>query len=334
MVADGETTEEDEPVPASPRTQTPQRRASSKTSDAALGDQSGDIKSPAVQPSISRKKPICVLNPHTRKMMIFTPRAKRSSQLGPYPLPIDYLSGPIATQSSPIRSGHELFSMAGPWRADNALATINMSSDLMDINDPFWSHVRTLRPASDSSSIPDDEEEDAAEKNLNIHDFVTFGDGDDSDALEQNDDNADEGNTDGAETPSRRPSVAASAISDSNPTNTTFSNLLNHFTQRPNSVGAFRLNQTNQKLILNGEATQDSLAFSNPYFHGTLRGIKHGSLNGAATPLTPERRHKRAFAKSPAETATTKRKASGTASDQSRAHKKQRSITDVSRMQI
>lgn len=265
--------------------------------------------------------------------MIFTPRMKRTSQMIPFQIPLDYFSQTMTTQSSPIRNG-PVFARGGSWQADDSLASINVPANFMELNDPFWSHALKLGPGSDSSSFPDEEdEEDALEKDLNIHDFVTFDGGDFDDDVEPNDDAAEDGNTDGAETPSRRPS-AASLNSDSNHTNSTFSTLLNHFTQRPNSVGAFRLNQTNQKLILNGEATQDSLAFSNPYFHGTLRGIKHGSLNGAATPLTPERRHKRTMAKSPAETAASKRKASGMNSDHSHAHKKQRSITDVSRMQI
>lgn len=252
--------------------------------------------------------------------MIFTPRSRRTSQLFPNHLLDDMdFSQTTNTQSSPLTSEQQLFRMGG-WRADGSFASINAPLGFLDVNDPFWSTSLQIGPASESSSFQDDEEEDPLEKDIDIHQFVTFEGEDDED-----DDNAEEGNTDGADTPSRRPSVAASSASESNNTKTTFSTLLEHFNKCPDSVGAFRLNQTNQKLLSTGVATKESLAFSSPFFDGTLRGIKHGSLEGAATPLTPERRHKKA---------SSKRKASGTASDHSHAHKKQRSITDVSGMQI
>lgn len=331
MIADGETTDE-EPEPARMRfiKQTPSRRASAASSDMEPGqdvDTPGDKKSLAAQPTARpRKRPICILNPNTRKMMVFTPgRKTRQIYLSPSQLPADCWSIPIPDQSSPLKPGHE--TPVGQWPPDNLFQSFANALDLP------WSHIPMGGPASESSSIPEDEEEDPAERNLDINDFIMFEDGD-SDNEGQAEDDADDGNTDGPDTPSRRPSVAASAANDGTPTS--FQTMINHFDQRPNSVGAFRMNQTQQKLILNGEATQESLAFANPLFNGTLRGIKHGSLNGAATPLTPERRHKKANGKSPAEAASLKkRKASGMAADHSaHAHKKQRSISDVSRMQI
>lgn len=260
-------------------------------------------------------------------MMIFTPQKKRRFDLSPSQLPSDYFSLPATTESSPIKAGDAPFIMNNLWPADDPMGPLIMPH-LTGMSDPFLSLPLGISgPASESSSFPDDEEEDAEEKNLDINDFIML-DGDSEDEA-QDDDNADDATSDLAEPSSLGPPAAPNATNL-----TSFNSLLNHLTKRPNTVGAFRLNQTNQKLILNGEASQESLAFSNPYFHGTLRGIKEGSLGGASTPLTPERRRKKAPAKSPAETAAMKRKASGTDGENSRAHKKHRSISDVSRMQL
>lgn len=256
-------------------------------------------------------------------MMIFTPGRTRPVTLSPSRFPTDFLSMEMPSQSSPLKASHDM----RQWPVGNLFQSF---SNVLQLP---WPQSSMRGPASESSSIPDDEEEDPEEKNLDINDFIRFEEGD-SDHLEQADDDADEGNPGNPDTPSRRPAEATSAAGDGTPTS--FQTMINHFDQRPNSVGAFRLNQTQQKLILNGEATQESLAFANPLFNGALRGIKHGSLNGAATPLTPERRHKKASAKSPAEAvALKKRKASGMVADHSsHAHKKHRSISDVSSMQI
>lgn len=110
---------------------------------------------------------------------------------------------------------------------------------------------------------------------------------------------------------------------------TTAYQLFKHF-ETTNSVGSFRINQENQKLIANGVATQESLGFSNPLLNGTLRGIKQGSLQGAATPLTPERHHKQAAIKSPLEMNKMKRKAPE--EDNAETRKRQRSTSDVMTM--
>lgn len=259
------------------------------------------------------KKPISVVNPHTRKMMIFTRRIKRISQPSPAQLPdgFGFLSQapnagfsltPQISQTSGI-----------PWPADSPLAfAILPPFSQINIHDPAFTLPLLLGPASESSSLPAEEEASSGKE----FEFVDLGHC-----------ASDENNTDGVDTPSRRPSDAVSSASDNNPTSSMFNNnLFEHFDKCPDAVGAFRKNQTNQKLLSTGVATQESLAFNNPLYEGALRGIKNGSLEGAATPLTPERRHKKAFAKSRAETTTTKRKASGTASDNTDAHKKQRSF--------
>ncbi|EFX00514.1 hypothetical protein CMQ_7516 [Grosmannia clavigera kw1407] len=104
------------------------------------------------------------------------------------------------------------------------------------------------------------------------------------------------------------------------------------------AVGAFRRNQIDQQLIYSNKATAESLAFSGPYIMGTLRGIKNGSLEAVATPITPPRRRKRhsislrhdEYIRSPLGAAVQKRKASGPPAEGSAAdHKRQRSISEV-----
>jgi len=66
--------------------------------------------------------------------------------------------------------------------------------------------------------------------------------------------------------------------------------LLNHLTQT--NVRAFHRNQKDRQLILGGNMTRDALEFSgNSFNEGTLRGIKHGRLEAANTPITPLRRN-------------------------------------------
>jgi hypothetical protein len=66
--------------------------------------------------------------------------------------------------------------------------------------------------------------------------------------------------------------------------------LLNHLTQT--NVRAFHRNQKDRQLILGGNMTRDALEFSGSSFNeGTLRGIKHGRLEAANTPITPLRRN-------------------------------------------
>lgn len=299
-------------------------------SEKPLGAEPGaDSKVDVAKPVTGRlpirtgKKPICVLNPNTRKMMIFTPQKKR--QLDPHKL--DYFSMMGLAQSSPSNS---------PWPADfwqtGTSVDLFTAAPLMLGNDASWSPSLALQGSpSEDSSYMGDGEDDPDEKSLDIDAFIDFNG--DSEAEAQGGQTADEDNASGVETPSRRPSIAPSA--DGIFVGQSSSLDLDRWTNtKPGSVGAFRLNQTNLKLLANGEASEDSLAFKMPYTNGTLRGIKQGALGGAATPLTPERRHKKKSVQSPLETAGLKRKASGTSTEQSLAHKRQRSISDVRKMHV
>ncbi|KAL1899519.1 hypothetical protein Sste5346_002918 [Sporothrix stenoceras] len=117
--------------------------------------------------------------------------------------------------------------------------------------------------------------------------------------------------------------------------------LLAHFDKNSNAVGAFRLNQINQQLIYSSKATADSLAFSNSYGMGPLRGIRTGSFEAVTTPITPPRRPKQRASmsgfgtdfnvQSSQESPAQKRKASSSLTNETTAaaHKRQRSINDI-----
>lgn len=293
----------------------------------------GTSRSSRLNTGPKKKKPILVLNPVTRKMMIITPQRKKRFDvvLDPEQFQTDYFSLPT-NQTSPI-IGNPGALMMGAMSSTNFFAGGTMDFQTVGpaeaffpaASDPFVEFMGD--ESEDSFLVEADDEDDGEEKNLNIEDFLDFGDAE-SEGEGQVADN-DDGITD--KTLSRRASTALSATSDSN---TDVHPLLSHFANNADAVGAFRRNQVNQQLILNGQATQESLAFSNPLYHGTLRGIKHGSLGGAATPLTPERRHKKALAKGPSDGFNQKRKASAMVGDNGYAHKRPRSISDVKAMQL
>lgn len=126
--------------------------------------------------------------------------------------------------------------------------------------------------------------------------------------------------------PSTTPMRPVTASSDFEP----LSHLGSH------NVAAFRRDQHNRQLILSNQATQDSLALAQPYNTMCIKGIRSDRFDSVGVPLTPARRHKKTpsdFTRSPLDAvSTTKRKMSA---DQSGpAHKRYRSISDVSNMNL
>ncbi len=259
----------------------------------------------------SDKKPIAVLNPLTRKMMIFTPHRRRQLDLSPEQFNFAW---PMEDQASPLLSNS----------ANMMLSAMFSSNTFGDFVNP-----QTMGPAEaffpfaaqgngvdgNSSSIEGDE--DDAEKNLDISDFITWDEGGASSGEED-----ENGNWQPSSTP-LRPTTASSEVE-----------ILSHLNSE--TVGAFRRNQINQQLILSNQATQDSLAFSGPYNFTALKGLKSDRFDTAGIPLTPVRRHKKHMAdmaRSPLENASAKRKASGDVS-KAGSHKKQRSISDVNLLRI
>lgn len=286
------------------------------------------------------QKPIAVVNPITRKMIIFTPKKDGENRFDLSPESLrTFFSVPSAdtAQSSPILS-HSGSLMMGAMFSSNTFGDFMHSQPFGPVEAffPTMSSDAFVGDDSDFSGIYDEEDaEDEEEKRLKLEDFITFQEhSDDEEAATPDDLGIDweEGtNPDLPSTPgTRRPSTAMSANSDNilevHP-------LLAHFDNNSDAVGAFRRNQVNQQLILSDRATSESLAFSGPYSLGTLRGIKHGSLETVTTPITPARRQKRTsmngfndFNRSPLANVSQKRKASGMHDGN---HKKQRSISDV-----
>jgi hypothetical protein len=280
----------------------------------------------------SDKKPIAVLNPISRKMMIFTPQRLRRLDLSPESFNLDYFTNPDL-QSSPILSNSASLMMS-------AMFSSNTFGDFMNTQavgpaEAFFSLTSDAVTADESEGTGEGEDED--EKNLKLEDFITFHHSEtEEDGDDQGDDSWDlDAIADLASTPVRpRTSASDASLMDVHP-------LLNHFDNNSDAVGAFRRNQINQQLILSDKASQESLAFSGPYYHGTLRGIKSGSMGAVTTPITPVRRQKRNSMNgsnpftdivSPVDSPSQKRKASSTLAQN--FHKRHRSISDMEVLQI
>ena len=245
-------------------------------------------------------------------MIIFTPDQSRRLDLSPeqfnIPWPDDMdLNSPIMGNPA-----HMMFS---------AMLSANTFGDFVNGQamgpaeaffpfDGFDGEV--IRDGSSTASNLDDE--DDAEHGLDLSDFVKFDD-------ESSDDEEDRDNWEPSTTPIR-PSTANSDH-----------DVLGHLNSE--TVGAFRRNQINQQLILSNQATQDSLAFSGPYNYTALKGLRTDRFDTAGVPLTPVRRHKKHLseqARSPLDSVSAKRKASGEAAVS--GHKRHRSISDVNLLKL
>ncbi|CAN8101903.1 unnamed protein product [Discula destructiva] len=309
-LSDGETTEEDEPV-LIPKDSPMRRSLSRGSSDAEAAPDSPLRRRPAPP-----RKRVCVLNPITGKLIILTPQPKK--RLGPAPgmsagqfqpdlLSLQTLSfvpgDPIGTGTGPLDTLNEM-----PW-----MTPVGYFPPV-DLNPPLTPALFPNMGSEGSSTRTDEDEdeEDEGERDLDVDLFLAF-DSDDSDAEGGNGNDAEDGevSNDG-----RTGNTDKTSGHGGNKASTAFGTLA-HLGGM--NVGAFRRNQTTQQLIARGEATPDSLAFSNSLFHGTLRGIRDGALPAAATSLTPERRRKPQPTKSPLEVASLKRRASALTGG---AHKK------------
>ncbi|KAK8044404.1 Amidase [Apiospora rasikravindrae] len=221
------------------------------------------------------------------------------------------------SQSSPLLSNSGNL-MMGAMFSSNTFGDF-MNSQPVGPMEAFFPHTNdnTAVEDEDEESSDDELDEDEEESKLNVDDFVDLGDG----SSDEEDVNAiDE--TEDIFSP-QRPTT----------TNNDVTSLLSHFENNSNIVGAFRRDQANSQLIRNGKATRESLAFSSPYFEGTLRGIKDGRLTDTNIPISPLRKHKKksSVSESPLSSTAQKRKAS---SEQHLGHKRQRSIPDVELLHI
>ncbi|RDA94076.1 hypothetical protein CP533_5298 [Ophiocordyceps camponoti-saundersi (nom. inval.)] len=308
---DGDTTEDDVPEPLVRRKSRRPSNPSSESSDDS--DAVTPIKGQRGKPRVGRfsldrldKKPIVVMNPQTRKMMIFTPHRRRPLDLSPEQFNLSW----------PMEEPRRLFN--NPANILSAMFSSNTFGDFVnsqatgatDTSFPLLSDANT---ACDSSMETSDEDE--GEKKLDIDDFITWG---------ENVISGDEADAAGTWEPSSTPARRTTSSSDMD--------MLSHL--NPDTVGAFRRNQIDQQLILSNQATQDSLAFSGPYNYTALRGIKSDRFDTAGLPLTPVRRQKKHMAeagRSPLDSLSAKRKASG---DAGAGHKRHRSISEVKMLRI
>ncbi|KAK5658193.1 hypothetical protein OQA88_2166 [Cercophora sp. LCS_1] len=325
---DGDTTEEDVPEPPARRKQMRRYPTVEVSSDSETEKPTpyrrGKPRIGRFNLDRSEKKPIAVLNPATRKMMIFTPQRLSRLDLSPESFNVDYSQ---LMQPDPIFS---------PITNPGLLGMLSSSTFGDVLNTQPFGPTEAFFPVSDDTHFgdgSDDSEfgmvEDEGEAHLKLDDFLVLNS--DSEDEEENVDL--EWNGEPASSPSR-PRTAASGTTAAS-TDSMFGPLdplLVHLTNNSNVVGAFRRNQITQQLINSDKASQDSLAFSNPYHHGTLRGIKSGSLESVTTPITPVRRHKkssglRAVGADLQGSPQQKRKASTNLNDS--LHKKQRSISDM-----
>lgn len=312
-LADGDTTEEDIPEPPIRRKT---RRPSNSMSDSSDSDTESAVKSQRGQPRVGRfkldrsdKKPIAVLNPLTRKMMIFTPHRRRQLDLSPEQFNFPW---PMEEQSSPILSNSANMMLSAMFSSNTFGDFVNAQT--MGPAEAFFPFPSEAHTADESSAPSIQNDEDEAEKKLDINDFIAWDEGADS--------SGDEGNNENWEAPTPLRPTTASGERD----------LLSHLNS--DTVGAFRRNQINQQLILSNQATQDSLAFSGPYNYTALKGLKSDRFDTAGVPLTPARRHKKQLSdlgRSPLESVSAKRKASG---DVSNGHKRHRSISDVNYLRL
>ncbi|KAJ4156038.1 hypothetical protein LMH87_001252 [Akanthomyces muscarius] len=306
---DGDTTEDDTPEP-------PVRRKTRRPSVAIsemTDSESEPVKNQRGQPRLGRfkldrsdKKPIAVLNPLTRKMMIFTPHRRHQLDLSPeqfnFPWPMEDPNTPLMSNSANM--------MLSAMFSSNTFGDF-VNPQTMGPAEAFFPFPTEAAAEGSSSSIEGDD--DDAEKNLDISDFITWDEGGSSGEEDEN------GNWQPSSTP-LRPTTASSEIE-----------VLSHLNSE--TVGAFRRNQINQQLILSNQATQDSLAFSGPYNYTAIKGLKSDRFDTAGIPLTPIRRHKKHMSdRSPLENASAKRKASG--DHATNGHKRHRSISDVNMLRI
>lgn len=312
--ADGDTTEDEDNTPEPP-VRKRSRRPSMAKSEVTDSEDESPVKTERGQPRIGRfnldrseKKPIAVLNPLTRKMMIFTPHRRRQLDLSPEQF--NFSTWNLEETASPLLSNSANMMLSAMFSTNTFGDFVNAQT--MGPAEAFFPFTSDgILPEGSSSPRSMEEEDDDAEKNLDISDFITWDDDGPSDDEES------------VWPPSSTPVRPTTASSDLD--------VLGHLNSE--TVGAFRRNQINQQLILSNQATQDSLAFSGPYNYTAIKGLKSDRFDTAGIPLTPVRRQRKHMqdARSPLENVSAKRKAS---TDANNRHKKQRSISDVNLLRI
>jgi len=331
---DGDTTEEDVPEP--PVRRKLMRRvshidpSSDSETDKPTPLRHGKPRLGRFNLDKSHRKPIAVVNPATRKMMIFTPERLSRLDLSPESFQIDF-----AAQGLP---GCSPFLSNPGYVMMGAMLSSNTFGDLMNTQpfgpaEAFFPLESDPPPGEDSDDsmfrIPGEDDE---EDKLKLEDFITFNQ--DSSDEEEEELGLEYGDITIGSSPIR-PQTAASGMSvatDSSVVEVVEHPLMAHFGNNSESVGAFRRNQIDQQLIYSDKASSESLAFGTPYHYGTLRGIKTGSMETVTTPITPARRHKKSNTVSMQGfdvTGSPQQKRKASSNFTGNVHKKQRSISEL-----
>lgn len=338
--ADGETTEEDEPQPL-PRQKQMQRFSHTEPSPDSDMEKATPVR--RGRPRVGRfnldasEKPIAVLNPTTRKMMIFTPNGRSQLdevQFNDTAQPLEYfplLEDPAALLMAAMSSVDPF----GPFATQQPMGP----------SEAFYQYYPDPPTDEESDNSGAAQQVDPDEAQLRIEDFVTFHHGSSSD---EEDDAEPTWGADATSSPSR-PQTAASGVSAATDGSvgeaSQAARLYDRFDKDSDLVGAFRRNQLNQKLISGGKATQESLAFSNPLNFGTLRKcIKVGSMEAVSTSITPQRRPRKSFTAGaptlkpelpmPQSSPPQKRKAQSPPASGSDRHKKKLSVSDLGSLEL
>lgn len=313
----GDTTEDEEP-PAKPI-----RRKNRQDFDGDVFTNSGSVTTVKSRPGAPRvapfnlnsygRKPVVFANPKTHRLMIFTPQ--RQLDLSPDSFNLsDFAFFDTSTAIAPHSAN---VMMSGVLASMSSFPSGSSMDTPVTGPEAFFAPVSGLELVDGGESGED--EADDGEVGLNIDDFISFGDGSSG---EEDADNADDDEDDDeiAMTPAK-----------GDPASSPATNLFAHFDSNPTYVGAFRKEQANHQLITNGKATRESLAFSNPYFQGTLRGIKN--MQGVNTSISPVRKQKQKsrahIASSPLTSISQKRKNLDPFWLGDNGHKRQRSIPDI-----
>ncbi|KAK4210197.1 hypothetical protein QBC37DRAFT_37530 [Rhypophila decipiens] len=278
-------------------------------------------------------KPMAVLNPLTRKMMIFTPQRNNRLDLSPESFNLS-LPQPDLAGCAPILSNPGYLMMG-------AMLSHNTFGDFMNTQ-PFGPAEAFFPLTSDALTEDSDyselAEEDEEESKLEIEDFITFH----QDSSDREDAPANDYFGEAASSPTR-PTTAASGVSaatdagaDADASGDVLHPLLNHFNNNSNAVGAFRRNQINQ-LTLSKKMSEESREFGSLYSDGPVCGaIKSTCLEAVNALMTPGRKKKRSntvagFADTSPAPLSQKRKASNY---MDATHKRHRSISDMESMHI
>ena len=152
-------------------------------SEVSDSDTESAVQTERGQPRVGRfkldrsdKKPIAVLNPLTRKMMIFTPHRRRQLDLSPEQFNFPWC---MEEQSSPLLSNSANMMLSAMFSTNTFADLVNPQT--MGPAEAFFPFPSEANTADESSTAPPSLQGDGdeAEKKLDISDFITW-DGDSS----------------------------------------------------------------------------------------------------------------------------------------------------------